>query len=56
MMITDRNIYRNYTVQAYEDKPIRTDIISAIVNRIEYMTSRFSRVLFIRFEIGRAHV
>ena len=51
MIITDRNIYRNYTVQAYEDKPIRTDIINAIVNRIEYMTSRFCRVLFIRFDL-----
>ena len=51
MITTDRNIFRNYTVLAYEDKPIRTDIIDAIVNRIEYMTSRFSRVLFIRFDL-----
>ncbi len=50
MYITEK-IYRDYPVQAYDDKPCRIDILDAIIDRIEYMTSRFSRVLFIRFDL-----
>jgi len=50
MLITEKT-YRDYPVQAYDDKPCRSDILDAIIGRIEYMTSRFSRVLFIRFDL-----
>lgn len=50
MFITE-NTYRNYRVQAYDDKPCRCDILDAIIDRIEYMTNRFSRALFIRFDL-----
>ncbi|RXF78016.1 inovirus Gp2 family protein [Desulfovibrio sp. DS-1] len=50
MFITEKT-YRDYPIQAYDDKPCRIDILNAIIDRIEYMTSRFSRVLFIRFDL-----
>jgi hypothetical protein len=50
MLLRNRE-FRNYSIQAYQDKPCRQDIVEAIVNRIEHMTNRFSRVLFIRFDL-----
>ncbi|WMW64694.1 inovirus-type Gp2 protein [Nitratidesulfovibrio liaohensis] len=50
-MHIEENIYRNYQIQAYPTMPCRTDILDAIIDRIEHMTQRFSRVLFIRFDL-----
>lgn len=50
-MKIEENIYRNHKIQAYPTMPCRTDILDAIIDRIEYMTQRFSRVLFIRFDL-----
>jgi hypothetical protein len=50
MLLRNRE-FRNYSIQACQDKPCRQDIVEAIVNRIEHMTNRFSRVLFIRFDL-----
>ncbi|NHZ46313.1 YagK/YfjJ domain-containing protein [Nitratidesulfovibrio liaohensis] len=50
MFITEKT-HRDYPVQAYDGKPCRRDILDAIIDRIEYMTNRFSRVLFIRFDL-----
>lgn len=43
--------YSGYSVQADNGNPSRTDILDAIIERIEYMIKRFGRVLFVRFDL-----